>query len=97
MGRTKGLTHLRLPLLKQIRRGNGIPCQANIKKENKCFFCIKKGHVKKDYPKFKNYFEKKGNLTPFVCYESNMVNVNINTWWIDSGSTIYIENYLWGI
>ena len=55
------------------------------------------GHVKKDYPKFKNYFEKKGNLTPFVCYESKMVNVNIKTWWIDYGSTIHIENYLWGI
>ena len=26
-----------------------------------------------------------------------MVNVNINTWWIDSGSTIHIENSLWGI
>ena len=30
----------------------------------------------------------------FVCYESNMVNVNINTWWIDSGSTIHISNSL---
>ena len=26
-----------------------------------------------------------------------MVNVNINTWWIDSGFTIHIENSLWGI
>ena len=31
-----------------------IPPQANIKKENKCFFCKRKGHVKKDCPKFKN-------------------------------------------
>ena len=53
--------------------------------------------MKKDYPKFKNYFEKKGNLPSFVCYESNMVNVNINTWWIDYSSTIHIENSLWGI
>ena len=30
----------------------------------------------------------------FVCYESNMVNVNHNTWWIDSGSTIHVSNTL---
>ena len=32
----------------------------------------------------------------FVCYESNMVYVNINTCWIDSGSTIHISNSLQG-
>ena len=36
--------------------------------------------MKKDCPKFKQWFEKKGNLSSFVCYEYNMVNVNINTW-----------------
>ncbi|RVW50569.1 Retrovirus-related Pol polyprotein from transposon TNT 1-94 [Vitis vinifera] len=41
-----------------------------------------------------NWLEKKGNPTSFVCYESNMVNVNTNTWWIDSGSTIHISNSL---
>ena len=35
--------------------------------------------MKKDCPKFKQWFEKKGNLSSFVCYEYNMVNVNINT------------------
>ena len=42
--------------------------QANIKKENECFFCKKKRHVKKDCPKFKKWFEKKDNLSSFVCY-----------------------------
>ncbi|XP_068657835.1 uncharacterized protein [Aristolochia californica] len=37
------------------------------------------------------------NPTSFVCYKSNMVNVNINTWWIDSGSTIHISNSLQGL
>jgi len=32
-----------------------------------------------------------------VCYESNMVSVNINTWWIDFGSIIHIANSLQGI
>ena len=62
----------------QKRKGR-IPPQDDIKKENKCFFCKRKGHVKKDCHKFKKWLEKKGNLSSFVCYESNMVNVNINT------------------
>ena len=80
---------------KSNQKGKGrIPPQADIKKENKCFFCKRKGHVKKDCPKFKKWLEKKGNISSFVCYECNMVNVNINTWWIDSGSTIHIANSL---
>ena len=35
--------------------------------------------MKKDCHELKNWFEKKGNLSSFVCYESNMVNVNVNT------------------
>ncbi|KAJ9692948.1 hypothetical protein PVL29_011870 [Vitis rotundifolia] len=44
-----------------------------------------------------DYAIRKDNLTSFVCYESNMVNVNTNTWWIDSGSTIHIANSLQGM
>ena len=83
---------------KSNQKGKGRrPPQADIKMENKCFFCKRKGHVKKDCPKFKKWLEKKGNISSFVCYESNMVNVNINTWWIDSGSTIHIANSLQGM
>ena len=45
------------------------PPLANIQKENKCFFFYKKkGQVKIDCPKFKKWFEKKGNLSSLVCY-----------------------------
>ena len=44
------------------------------------FFCKKKGHVKKDCSKFKIWLDKKGTQFSFVCDESNMVNVNHNTW-----------------
>ena len=80
---------------KSNQKGKGrIPPQADIKKENKWFFCKRKGHVNKDCPKFKKWLEKKGNLSSFVCYEYNMVNVNINTWRIAYGSTIHIANSL---
>ena len=50
--------------------------------------------MKKDCSKFKIWLDKKGTQFYFVCYESNMVNVNHNTWWIDYGSTIHVSNTL---
>ena len=76
-------------------KGKG-PFQGGIKKESKCFFCKKKGHMKKDCIKFKAWLEKKGISISHFCYESNMVDVSNNTWWIDSGSTIHISNTLQG-
>ena len=46
---------------------------------------------------FKHGLRKKGNQISFVCYESNMVDVNHNTRWIDFGSTIHISNTLQGM
>jgi transposase InsO family protein len=80
------------------QKGKGkMPPQTDIKKDSTCFFCKKKGHMKKECTKFQKWLADKGNPTSFVCYESNMVNVNINTWWIDSGSTIHISNSLQGL
>ena len=39
--------------------------------------------MKKDCSKFKIWLDKKGTQFSFVCFESHMVNVNHNTWWID--------------
>ena len=65
---------------KAYQQGKGkIPPQADIKKEARCFFCKRKGHIKKECTKFQQWLEKKGKPTSYVCYESNMVNVNINT------------------
>jgi len=47
--------------------------------------------VKKDFPKFKKWLEKK-DIFWFVCYESNMISINHNTWWIDSKTTIHVFN-----
>jgi transposase InsO family protein len=53
--------------------------------------------MKKECTKFQKWLADKGNAISFVCYESNIVNVNINTWWIDSRSTIHILNSLQGL
>ena len=81
----------------QAKRKGNIPIHPSIKKESKCFFSKKKGHMKKDCSKFKIWLDKKGNQFSFVYYESNMVNVNHNIWWIDFGSTIYVSNTLQGM
>ena len=80
------------------QKGNGkIPPEADIKKVAKCFFCKKKGYMKKNCPIFQKWLEKKGKSISLICYESNMASVNINTWWIDSGFTIHIANSLEGM
>ena len=81
------------------KKGKGkIPPQANIKKESKCFFCKKKGHIKKNCEKFAKWLEDKGIFantpTSLVCFESNMADICHDTWWIDSGCTIHVTNVL---
>ena len=61
-----------------------------------CYFCGKKGHVKKDCIKRKAWFEKRGINISFVCYESNLAEVPSNTWWIDSGATTHVTNLMQG-
>ena len=77
-------------------KGKILP-QGGIKKANRCFFCKKNGHMKKGCTKFQKWLEKKGKPISFVCYESNMIDVIYNIWWIDSGSTIRVSNTLQGM
>ena len=61
-------------------------------KDDTCRFCGKFGHFQKDCLKRKAWFEKKGKLSALVCFESNLVEVPYNTWWIDSGCTAHVSN-----
>ena len=94
MKRAKRLTRpvLERKMKDQAKGKREIHVYPSIKKESKCFFYKKKGHMKKDCSKFKIWLEKKGTQFSFVYYEYDMVNVNHNTWWIDSGSTIHVSN-----
>ena len=70
------------------------PHETDIKKEVKCRFCRKKGHIRQDCVKFQQWLVKKGTVISLVCYEDNMIGVNYNTWWIDCSSTTHIMNSL---
>ena len=58
----------------------------------RCHFCKRKGHFQKDCLKRKAWFQKKGNFLSYVCFETNLVDVPSNTWWLDCGATIHVSN-----
>ena len=65
-------------------------------KNDKCHFCKKPGHYQKDCLKHKAWFEKKGKLSAFVCFKSNLAEVLYNTWWIDSSCITRVSNTMQG-
>ncbi|KAH9648506.1 Integrase catalytic domain-containing protein [Citrus sinensis] len=62
--------------------------------KGKCHFCKKPGHKRAECRRFKAWLEKKGIPVAFVCFESNLVDVPSDTWWLDTGATINITNSL---
>ncbi|KAG6635812.1 hypothetical protein CIPAW_11G068500 [Carya illinoinensis] len=57
----------------------------------KCYWCGKNGHMKSECQKRKAWFEKKGKPLALVCFESNLVNVPTNSWWLDSGANVHVS------
>ena len=62
--------------------------------KGKCNYCHKFGHKKTNYRKLKVIQEKKGNHWVNVYFESNVIDVSFDTWWLDSGATIHARNYV---
>ncbi|KAI9170264.1 hypothetical protein LWI28_025254 [Acer negundo] len=59
------------------QKGKGkIPPQADIKKDSKCFFCKKKGHMKKKCAKFQKWLEDKGDSSDGSVTELESRDVN---------------------
>ena len=79
------------------KNGNGNAKNTDLK----CYHCNKKGHKMADCFKFKNWLEKKnkeqGMLSAYVCFEYNLVNVPLDSWWLDSGATVHVATSLQGI
>jgi len=73
---------------------DSLQIQNKVSKGNNCQFCRKSGHFQKDCLKCKFWFEKKGELNAHVCFESNLIEVPHNTWWINSGCTTHVFNIM---
>ena len=60
---------------------------------DRCFFCKKKGHIKKDCAKFKAWLSKREPIgydsLALVC-ESNLSEAPSSSWWLDSGATNHV-------
>ncbi|RVW24034.1 Retrovirus-related Pol polyprotein from transposon TNT 1-94 [Vitis vinifera] len=82
---------------KKNNQGNDVSHNGQ-KDENKiqCHFCHKKGHKRRDCFGFKAWLEKKGKTQCLVSYESYLVIIPPNSWWIDTGASIHITNSLQG-
>ncbi|KAK3031161.1 hypothetical protein RJ639_035184 [Escallonia herrerae] len=60
----------------------------------RCHFCKDKRHMRKECHKFKEWLEKKDNLSICICYESYTFDASLNTWWVDIGAIVHITNSL---
>ena len=60
--------------------------------KGKCNYCHKFWYKKTNCRKLKVIQEKKDNHWVNVCFESNVINVSSDTWWLDSGATIHACN-----
>jgi len=63
-------------------------------KGNSCYLCGKFGHFELEHLKRKNWFEKKGELNAYVCFESSLHEISHNTWWIDSRCMTYVSDMM---
>ena len=67
-GEKVNLTTFGKKIKDQAKRKGKIHVQLGIKKESKCFFYKKKGHMKKDCSKFKIWLDKKGTQFVFCLF-----------------------------
>ncbi|XP_070025684.1 uncharacterized protein [Nicotiana sylvestris] len=83
-------SHTNKPSINQGESHNPLGPQAVIKKEIMFWDCKQVGHKKAGCPLKK----KSGNLLAFVCFETSLVHVSLNSWWLDSGATVHVTNDL---
>ena len=60
----------------------------------RCSYWKKVSHKKIDCWKLKGKQEKKGNI---LMIETNIIDVPMNTWWLDTSAIIHVTNSLHGM
>ena len=77
------------------------PKKTSFKRDgDRCFFCKKKGHIKKDCAKFKAWLSKReptGNDSLALVCESNLSEAPSSSWWLDSGATNHVAFTIQGL
>jgi hypothetical protein len=60
----------------------------------KCHHFKKRGYVRKDCKNFNDWLVKKGNDFNSIIFESLLIDIPLNMWWIDTSSFVHITNSL---
>ena len=61
---------------------------------DQCLECKERGHYKRDCPQFIKKCWMKGEDNIIFVDESLYLSYDKFTWWIDSGATVHVANYL---
>jgi hypothetical protein len=64
--------------------------------KGQCKWCKKRGHYQNNCIEFLNHLNKQGEDHVTFVDESLFLSYAKSTWWIDSGATIHIANYMQG-
>jgi hypothetical protein len=62
--------------------------------KDQCKWCKKMSHYQKNYIEFLKQLNKQGEDDVTFIDESLFLSYTKSTWWIDSGVTIHVANYL---
>jgi hypothetical protein len=64
--------------------------------KDQCKWCKRRGHYQKNYIEFLKHMNKQGEDHVTFIDESLFLSYSKSTWWIDSGATIHVANFLQG-
>jgi len=66
-------------------------------KDFKCFHCKKQGRKRANCYKFQAWLKTRKEshqVELLICFESNLVDVPLDSWWLDSSATVHVTTAL---